>query len=69
MTQHGETDDFDVMDHVHALNRHMGTDFIDYVICCGNEDYSEQILETIVKSMLNLLSIIKKSLKRKVSHL
>lgn len=49
MTQHGETDEFDVMDHVHALNRHMGTDFIDYVICCGNEDYSEQILENYRK--------------------
>ncbi|MGN5883571.1 MULTISPECIES: gluconeogenesis factor YvcK family protein [Staphylococcus] len=49
MTQHGETDHFDVMDHVNAIHRHMDTKFIDYVICCINHDYSKEILENYRK--------------------
>lgn len=49
MTQHGETDHFDVMDHVNALHKHMGTTFIDYVICCNNYDYSPEILNNYYK--------------------
>lgn len=49
MTQHGETDHFDVMDHIQAMHQHMNTDFIDYVICCENHQYSQDILENYLK--------------------
>lgn len=44
MTQPGETSDYDVMDHIQAIHKHAGSDFIDYVIC-SNDKYDDKVLE------------------------
>lgn len=44
MTQPGETNDYDVYDHVKAIHQHAGEPFIDYVIC-SNDAFDEQILQ------------------------
>lgn len=44
MTQPGETNNYDVLDHITAIHDHAGKQFIDYVIC-SNEKYDEQILK------------------------
>ncbi|MCJ1656888.1 YvcK family protein [Staphylococcus sp. NRL 21/187] len=43
MTQPGETNQYDVLDHIEAIHDHAGKQFIDYVIC-SDEKYDEQIL-------------------------
>ncbi|MCJ1668738.1 YvcK family protein [Staphylococcus sp. NRL 19/737] len=43
MTQLGETNQYDVLDHIEAIHDHAGKQFIDYVIC-SDEKYDEQIL-------------------------
>ncbi|PNZ28048.1 2-phospho-L-lactate transferase-like protein [Staphylococcus petrasii] len=44
MTQPGETNNYDVLDHINAIHDHAGKQFIDYVIC-SDEKYDEQILK------------------------
>ncbi|PNZ71131.1 YvcK family protein [Staphylococcus croceilyticus] len=44
MTQPGETNNYDVLDHINAIHDHAGKQFIDYVIC-SDEKYDEQILQ------------------------
>ncbi|WP_226386022.1 gluconeogenesis factor YvcK family protein [Staphylococcus sp. Marseille-Q1834] len=44
MTQPGETNNYDVLDHINAIHDHAGKQFIDYVIC-SDEKYDEDILK------------------------
>ena len=44
MTQPGETDNYDVKEHIDALSRQVGEPFIDFVICSS---------ESIVKMFYN----------------
>ena len=43
MTQPGETDNYDVKEHIDAICQQVGEDFIDFVIC-SNENYSKDVL-------------------------
>lgn len=63
MTQHGETDHFDVMDHIQAMHNHMKTNFIDYVICCENHQYSKDILENYHKEQAEPVTYHKESIE------
>lgn len=44
MTQHGETDGYDVADHIHAINQHVEQEIIDTVVV-HNEPFNEEILQ------------------------
>ncbi|HLR70975.1 MAG TPA: YvcK family protein [Pseudogracilibacillus sp.] len=44
MTQHGETDGYDVADHVHAINQHVEKEIIDTVVV-HNEPFNDEILQ------------------------
>lgn len=48
MTQPGETDCYDVLDHIEAIHKHAGEDFIEYVIC-STQDYDPSVLERYKK--------------------
>ncbi|ARJ19472.1 hypothetical protein HMPREF3286_03915 [Staphylococcus sp. HMSC74F12] len=43
MTQPGETNGYDVLDHINAIHKHAGKDFIKYVIC-NTQLYDEAVL-------------------------
>src|SRR5690606_15254481 len=47
MTQPGETDGYDVLDHVNAILKHSTKDFLDYVIA-NTEEIPFEILEKYV---------------------
>lgn len=48
MTQPGETDGYDVLDHVNAILKHSSPDFLDYVIA-NTEEIPLSILEKYIK--------------------
>ena len=48
MTQPGETDNYDVKEHIDALCQQVGQDFVDFVIC-SNEKYSQLMNSKPVK--------------------
>ncbi|HBY82628.1 MULTISPECIES: gluconeogenesis factor YvcK family protein [Staphylococcus] len=44
MTQPGETDGYDVKEHINALHRQAGKSFVDYVICCTDQ-FNDNVLQ------------------------
>ncbi|MEJ7428810.1 YvcK family protein [Staphylococcus warneri] len=44
MTQPGETDGYDVKEHINALHRQAGQSFVDYVICCTDQ-FNDNVLQ------------------------
>ena len=54
MTQPGETSDYDVMDHIQAIHKHAGSDFIDYVIC-SNDKYDDNIRMITSSNLVEIL--------------
>ena len=52
MTQPGETDNYDVKEHIDAICQQVGEDFIDIVIC-SNENYSKDVLRKYEEKIQN----------------
>ena len=48
MTQHGETDNYSVSDHIKAINKHINTNIFDLVIA-NSREFEEEIIEKYKK--------------------
>ena len=63
MTEHGETDNFNVSDCVKQLNKYVGKDFIDVVIA-NSKPISEDIQELYLKESATPILIDEDKLKK-----
>lgn len=64
MTQPGETDNYDVKEHIDAICQQVGEDFIDFVIC-SNENYSKDVLRRYEEKNSKPVEVHKEELKNK----
>ena len=62
MTQPGETDNYDVKEHIDALTRQVGEPFIDFVIC-SSESYSKDVLQRYEEKNSKPVAVHKEQLK------
>ena len=63
MTQPGETDNYDVKEHIDALCQQVGQDFVDFVIC-SNEKYSQATLRRYEEQNSKPVKVNKEELKK-----
>jgi len=64
MTQPGETDNYDVKEHIDALSQQVGQEFIDFVIC-SSESYSQDVLHRYKEKNSKPVAVHKEELKAK----
>ena len=62
MTQPGETDNYDVKEHIDALTRQVAEPFIDFVIC-SSESYSKDVLQRYEEKNSKPVAVHKEQLK------
>ena len=62
MTQPGETDNYDVKEHIDALTRQVSEPFIDFVIC-SSESYSKDVLQRYEEKNSKPVAVHKEQLK------
>ncbi len=62
MTQPGETDNYDVKEHIDALTRQVGEPFVDFVIC-SSESYSKDVLQRYEEKNSKPVAVHKEQLK------
>lgn len=64
MTQPGETDNYDVKEHIEAICQQVGEDFIDFVIC-SSEKYSKDVLKKYEEKNSKPVQVHKEELKKR----
>ena len=58
MTQHGETDGYDVADHINAISKHVGKNVVDYVIAnVGSVENSKYNLVTLNEKRIRNMGV------------
>lgn len=63
MTQHGETDDYTVSDHIKAINKHVGDNIFDIVIANSNT-IKNDVLEKYHESQQDIVSLDREEIKK-----